>query len=374
MHTIVLTRQNVVPNTNNSRLVYNLPGSVNTEGSEIALGAAYLYYSWENVNSSPLQNNVFTFTMPKLGNDSTGAPLPTGIGEITYTVTIPNGQYEITDIQAFLEQFCIINNLYLIETSTGKNVYFLQIQTNPTQYAIQVNLFALPTSLPAGYTEPAAGFNVNAFSGATVGSYAFASSQVPGISFPAKFDELVGAPMKATGATYAQNPSSDFPVGTAGAAFPNGTVSLLSTVTPNVNPNSVVFINCNLVQNKYANPQTFLYPIAAKGDIGALISVEPPEYAYNKMIVGQVSNLIIDLTTAEGRPINIQDPNMVIILIIRDQTTHHANLGASTTFGVSSSSHTQSLDRHITANQAVGGPTAHGHAGRRMNSFPNVSR
>jgi len=117
-----------------------------------------------------------------------------------------------------------------------------------------------------------------------------------------------------------------------------------------------------------------MYPIAAKGNIGALISVEPPEYAYNKMIVGQVSNLIIDLTTAEGRPINIQDPNIVIILIVRDQTTHHANLGASTTFGVSSSSHTQSLDRHITANQAIGGPTAHGHAGRRMNSFPNVSR
>ena len=130
--------------------------------------------------------------------------------------------------------------------------------------------------------------------------------------------------MKATGATYAQNPSSSFPPAAVATAFPDGSVSLLSTVTPNVNPNSVVFINCNLVQNKYANPQTFLYPIPANGDIGALISVEPPEYAYNKMIVGQVSNLILDLTTSEGRPINIQDPNMVFILVIRDQTTHHS--------------------------------------------------
>ena len=373
MHTIVLTRDNVVPNTNNSRLVYNLPGSVNTEGSEIALGAAYLYYSWQNVNASPLQNNVFTFTMPVLTNDSAGNPLTTPIAETTYTVTLPDGQYEIADINAFLQQFCINNNLYLVKTSTGEYVYFFQLQINPTRYAVQVNLFALPTSLPAGYTQPAGGFNVNATSGATVGSYP-GSSLAPGITFPSNFDALVGAPMKATGATYAQNPSSSFSPAAVATAFPNGSVSLLSTVTPNVNPNSVVFINCNLVQNKYANPQTFLYPIPAKGDIGALISVEPPEYAYNKMIVGQVSNLIIDLTTSEGRPINIQDPNMVFILVIRDQTSQHANLGASTTFGVSASTHTQSLDRHLTANQAVGGPTAHGHAGRRMNSFPNVTR
>ena len=47
----------------------------------------------------------------------------------------------------------ITNGSYL-KDSGGNNVYYLSVQYNTTYYANQTIAYAVPTSLPAGYTAP----------------------------------------------------------------------------------------------------------------------------------------------------------------------------------------------------------------------------
>lgn len=342
MHTITLTRDNIV-NADNNRMVYDIPGSKNLEGSEVALSTLYMYYSWQNINGTTLNNNVFTFTLPDLTLDATGTPLATPIVGQVMTVTIPSGLYEIADVNAFLQQYCIDNNLYVVNTATGEFVYFLQLQINVTLYKCQLNLFALPTApLPAGYSSPSGGFYQAG------GAFPANDISVVGINVSiGNFGAVIGAPLLATGATYATNPSSTFPVATvATGAFPTGNVVMLSTITPNVQPNSVIFVQCNLIQNLFANPQTQLYPVPAKSNLGALLQIEPPEYAWNRCKPGQVGQIVITFTDKNGGPLIILDPDIVLTLVIRDQESRHANIGSESAMGMPSSAETLNMQRH----------------------------
>ena len=156
MHTITISRDNIDGDDNN-RFVYNLPGSKNLEGAEIALVDLFLYYSWQNINSQPLNNNVLTIIWPAMTSISGTVNTP----QTSIQITIPDGLYEISDINSFLQQWSITNNYYLLNSSTGEYVYFVQLQTNVTRYACQANSFAIPdlsTGITAGYAQPSGGF------------------------------------------------------------------------------------------------------------------------------------------------------------------------------------------------------------------------
>jgi len=344
MHTITLSRSNIVGDDNN-RLVYNLPGSKNLEGAEIALVDLFMYYSWLNINAQPLANNTFSIIWPAM----------TEIGGINTTndteipIVIPDGLYEISDLNSFLQQWSIDNNYYLINSSTGEYVYFIQLQTNVTRYACQANSFTIPTggAIPAGYTAPAGGFANSIYTpiGAAGGTSTVAN-QAPGWYFPANFNDILGF----TANTYFPGPGA-VPFTTTDA-FPDGNTSIISTQAPNVQPNNVVYLNCNLVSNAYSSPSTFLYPIPAKSSIGDLLAIEPPEFAWNKLMPGQASQVILTITDVAGQPIKIQDPNILITLIIRDNEDKHPNMGSTTTGGKPASMEVQRFSMNPANNQS----------------------
>ena len=91
MNTIVLNQSNILAGSNNSTLVYNFPTSVRFENHQIAVQSVNMYYSWQNINSTSLKNNTFTYTWV-VGSTTT-----------TYTVSIPSGLYEISDINNYLQ-------------------------------------------------------------------------------------------------------------------------------------------------------------------------------------------------------------------------------------------------------------------------------
>ena len=339
MHTITFTRDNFV-GTDNNRLVYDVPGSKSMEGSEIALSTLYMYYSWQNINDTTLNNNTFTFTLPDLDIDGTGAALPGAppYSGITFTVTIPPGLYEIADINAYLQQFCINQNFYLVNATTGEYVYFLQFQTNTTLYKIQLNEFALPTiPIAAGFNAPVGGFlnnpTVVAAVGAALpnGAFPSAANRICGLNLAvSNFSAIIGAPGNITGSSLpvadATNVSQWVPTTVATGVFPDGNAVWLSNTAPAVQPNSVIYLNCNLISNVYSNPQTVLYPIAAKTAIGELLIIEPPEYAFNKIMPGTISQIVLSYTDRNGAPIKILEPDVVITLVVKDQIGEHANL------------------------------------------------
>ncbi len=379
MHTITLTRSNI-SGTGNNQMVYSIPGGTNLEGSEIALSSLYMYFSWENINDAPLANNTLKIWWPELTTEYDGTDLVPIQPATELTITIPNGIYEVSDINAYLQHWSIENNLYLINDETDEYVYFIQLQTNVSRYAIQFNSFSLPKhdqndpssgNETTGYSQPPNGFgygpllpNVpqrSANQPLSGGGLPTDTGSAPGWVFPANFNKYAGFP-----ANYAQPPAGNYFTGLT--AFPTGNTSFLSTITPEVNPDPVIFLNCNLVQNKFSTPSTFLFPIPAKGAIASLLNVEVSEFAWNKMIPGNFNELRLFFTNAQGQPIKILDPNIIVTLVIKEHADKSMNIGPSNVGGIPHSANTlQHL--HKLQHNSRGASSQHGSAANLFHQY-----
>ena len=97
------------------------------ENSKLCISQCMIPYSWFNIDSTLYNNNSFSYVC-YYGN---------GLSK-TYTVTIPNGFYSISDIQQYLEVYMISQNQYFTNTITGQNLYYIYISSNLTYYSIQL--------------------------------------------------------------------------------------------------------------------------------------------------------------------------------------------------------------------------------------------
>ena len=90
--TVVLNRNNVVANTNNTKYVYKFPKPYISRGNEIALASLNIYYSWSNIQAY-YKNNIFSYMWWD------------HLGQLTVRIdiTIPDGNYSITTLSAFIQ-------------------------------------------------------------------------------------------------------------------------------------------------------------------------------------------------------------------------------------------------------------------------------
>lgn len=291
MSSIILTGANVSSSdSSNSTLVYNFPSSVSFTNHEIAVSSISMYYAWFNLgdSSTPLNNNQFSYTWTVLGTTT------------TYQVIIPAGIYEIRDINNFFQFTMIKNGTYLIN-SAGQNVYYAELLVNVNRYSIDVNTFLVPTSLPTGFTAP-------------VGNTA--AAQAPFVGFPSTaFNPIITFP--ATNNFYK---IVGYTAGYATTASSTVNQTFNSSVSPQVQPNPTIFLNCNFVSNIYSTPSTNIFAITPTGAIGSQILIQPPEFTFNA-IQGTTASLTFQLRGRDGSVIKIQDPNLTFVLCIREKST-----------------------------------------------------
>lgn len=285
MNTIVLNSSNILAGSNNSTLVYNFPNSVTFDSHQIAVQSVSMYYSWTNINNITLQNNVFTYTWVVAGTTT------------TYTVTIPTVLYEISDINSYL-QFVFIQNGHYLINATGKYIYYAELLVNPSQYSINIITYPVPTSLPSGWSVPVANPQTGALAWPGFPTTFFN----PRITIPANFNLIVGY---AAGFTTSQNTGV------------NTVLTFNSSVSPQVAPNPNCLITVSNISNIYASPSSVIFNINANVGFGELIISQPSEYAFNDLIKGTVNSLFIRLIGANGNSLNILDPNITILLLIR---------------------------------------------------------
>ena len=101
------------------------------------------YFSIFNITSD-YRNNTFSYTW---------------FDGIEYTITIPDGYYEISDLNSYFQSIMIANT-HFMTNSAGQFIYFLEFVINTSRYAVQINSYPLDTtsqtlnnySLPAGAT------------------------------------------------------------------------------------------------------------------------------------------------------------------------------------------------------------------------------
>ena len=284
-NTIVLNSSNILPGSNNSTLVYNFPNSVTFDSHQIAVQSVSMYYSWTNINNITLQNNVFTYTWV------------VAAATTTYTVTIPTGLYEISDINSYL-QFVFINNGHYLINAVGKNIYYAEFLVNPSLYSINIITYPVPTSLPTGWTLPVANPQTGALAWPGFPTTFFN----PRITIPAKFNLIVGY---AAGFATSQNTGL------------NTILTYNSSISPQVAPNPNCLITVSNISNIYASPSSVIFNINANVGFGELIISQPSEYAFNDLLKGTINSLFIRLIGADGQSLNILDPNITILLLIR---------------------------------------------------------
>lgn len=283
VNTIVLKSSNITT-TKNSTFQYNFPNSINFKDMELGLISASLYYSWFNI-SDELGNRTFKYSL----YNTTAAAYQ------EFTIELTPGLYEISDLNKAL-QFEFINKGFYLVDSNGDNVYFAEFVANSVKNSVDINTYAVPSSLPGGYTAPT-GWNY--YNGAT--------TYYPEITLSSKFNEIVGYP--ADFKTDRQEGDTQFTAQTNS-----------STTAPNVNPNSSVLVEVNIVDNPYGIPANIIYAIVPNVGVGSLISVAPPEYAFVPIRNGVYNNLTLRLLNKDTlEPLTIQDSQITIILGIKEK-------------------------------------------------------
>lgn len=289
MRTIVVNRGDLVNEGNgNNKFVYNFPNSVVFKDSYIALSQASMYYSWFNI-SSALGNNTFNATI--------------GTAGVFNTITLPDGQYEISDINAFLQQKMVEANFYMID-GLGNYVYWLEMEVNATRYAVQLNCYQVPAVLPSGFTSP------HIFSG---------TAFYPQFNIPANFNEIVGYDVGFTTPASVSAFNSIYGVGgNAFASSANNTFSFLSTTDPNVQPNANCLISMSNIDNIYASPNSIIYAITPQVGLGGLIQDKPTQFAFTRLLNGTYNQLRIELVGDDNTPLAMNDSNTTLLFVIKD--------------------------------------------------------
>lgn len=297
VQTIILNQTNVVQDGLNNKMVYSFPNSVSFPNHEIAIQAIYMYYSWVNINGTTLNNNRFTFGWPNTGGDWDEE-----------SVILPDGLYEIATINKYLQWYCINKGYYLINAS-GNNVYYFEFIVNPALYAVQLNFYPVPSSLPSGWTAPA----YNPITGGAEWPGYPPTAITPIFKLPVgsgNFYKIIGFPKPVTGGVII------YPDNTGATTTINA--SVISTTSPEVQPNPVLFVSITGIENNYATPSSIIGVISPSVGFGELIQFEPPQFAYNPLMKGTYNQLRLAFIGTDKSQIQIQDPQIVVELVIRD--------------------------------------------------------
>ncbi len=280
---LILNSSNLIASTNNNVYRYNFPaGSVEFKKySKIAVSSISMFYSWFNI-SADNNNNTYQIIQPTLA------------GSTTLTIIMPDGFYDVSALNTYLQYALIQAGFYLIDSS-GNYVYYAQWQTNTSLYAVEYDAFPVPTALPSGYTNPAS------------------------MTFPA----TASVPQLVVQANDFQN-NIGFDADTYPTITQSTTYSVTSTFTPQITSIESMIVMCSLLRNIYASPNQTLYAFSAGGvSFGDLINSAPNQLVFINIFPGQYPSFDITFVDQNFNPLPIQDTNLVIQLIIEQEDDYN---------------------------------------------------
>ncbi len=276
---LVLNSSNV-SSVNNDIFTYRFinGGFKVLQDAEICISQFVVPYSWFNITQI-YNNNSFIF------NDWFG---------ISHEILLPNGFYQVSDINSFFVNYCLNNGFYLV-SSNGLNVVFNAFLTNPTYYANQILSYAVPTQ--AEFEDPTGNYV-----GWTLGT------------------DWVGFPPVATAPSIQilnNNFQSflGFTAGVYGGGFNDS--SFISNITPNATNVNSLIVRCSLITNNVSMPSDVLDTFPITSTFGSNIVYEPRFEKWVKIKQGTYSSLILTLVDQNFNTVYANDPNVCISLLVR---------------------------------------------------------
>lgn len=315
MKTLILNSSNIAPNSNNSTLIYRFPTSmILKQGQKLALASFSMYYSTFNITSA-YGNNVLNYIWFD-GN--------------TYTITIPDGFYDVEALNNYIHSVMVSNTHYLIQTSNKYYVYFLTMTTNQTYYSVSINAYGLNSTLATanGWTLPVgATWTIPT----TATQYIYPMFQIIDNAFTSVIGFNSGYyPLNTAEATITTDGTTTWSQPSTASA-PYGTtpiVSFLSQNVPQLSPVASYTITCNLINNMYSIPNNLLYSfgIPSSATFGSYFSITPPQMSFIDILGGNYNEFRIQILDQNLRQVAIQDPTIVILVNISDENEHSSAL------------------------------------------------
>lgn len=279
MKPIIFTQNSLVQgNPYNNVFTSNFPsGQVRFQNESVALSELTIYNSFYNITSSSTNSRYNNNTFQYIWID----------GSVNYVV-LPDGAYEISDINKYLISVMTNNNHYLLN-SNGEYVYYLDMSDSTTQYVIILTSYVLPSTLPSGWSLP---------SGATW-SLSASTPQFTILSSN-NFYKVIG-----------------FSAGTYPSTAQSSDYNVSSDLTPEVSPVSSIYVCLDIANNPYSIPNTFIYAFTTGNSrFGESISIRPPTFLWTPLNDGAYKNVSISFLSQDLQPIYVKDSNVSIILAV----------------------------------------------------------
>ena len=237
------------------------------QNKAISFANGSLYYSWPNVG--PTYNNQF---FQYIFTDG-----------VTYNVTVPAGNYSISDLSNYLQTVMTTNNHFMLDSS-GNKVFFISWASNLTYY--ETTFTCTQVVVPAGGTNP----------------NSLVTGKTPQLVISSNgFSTLLGI----AAGTYPSVQTVAGPIYTF-----NG------TLIPAISPVTVVNINCSWVNNHFnQNPRTLcqFQPATA---FGTLLSIAQTFPIWYRVTDSSYQTLDIAFTDTNNNPLPIQDTTSISVRIL----------------------------------------------------------
>lgn len=294
MKSLILNSRNIKANSGNSIFIYNFPsGSFQVKDDYIAIAEISMYWSAFNITAG-YRNNQFSYTW---------------VDGTIHQVIFPDGYYEVSNINEYLQFTMIQNGHYLINTSSGDFVYLLEMVINQSQYAVQINNYVISSTLAT----------TNGWSLPSTPLWQLPTALIlPYITIPAnnEFGLLIGYT------------AGQYPAGTITGLQPNqvqtpaftSAQSELSDLSPQITPYSSVLVFCSLVNNTAVVPSQLLFSFTpTDAGFGSLQNFKTYEFAWNKCSDGSYPQFTIEFRDQLGRALVFEDPNTLITLVLKNR-------------------------------------------------------
>ena len=255
---------------------YRLGKSEDLSQLEVALSSASIPFSWFNISASQ-NNNKFTIRHPTLA------------GTVDLTITLKDGGYEVSDMNAALRTSLINQGYFIQNNTTLDQTVYAALRVNASTYSIEYISYPLPTALPSGYIAGSA------------------------ITFPAtaKGTQLI-------------IPSSNiqtrlgFTAGTYPAVQPTVLTVISSSVVPVINDVSNVIITLDSCYNPYNSNSQSLTSISPAGvAFSRTIQYTTPALIWCEQQSGVRQELTIRLVDQFYRQIELTETDIVLNLVLR---------------------------------------------------------
>jgi hypothetical protein len=208
-------------------------------------------------------------------------------------IIIPDGLYNVDDLEAYLQFHAVSQNLYLVDDK-GNNQYYFNLKVNPAQYKIQIDVRPMPETLPPNWTNPA---------GLGQGILLYGP-------YTPIFEILDNNLTKILGFN-----TGLYPPGEITTPY-----SVVGQNVPQLKPTQALLVKCNLLSNmKFSNPTdllaTFTIPNGTK--VGEIVEYEPNDYSYMNIHPGKYEFIELSFVNQIFEQVEILDRDLVAILLLK---------------------------------------------------------